>query len=451
MDESPPEVVIVGGGFGGLSAARALKGAPVRVTLIDRRNFHLFQPLLYQVATGGLSPANISAPLRALLRRQKNARVLMAEVVGVDPESRRLLLDGPHPPAPSPASGEGERSAESQLAVPYDYLILAAGSRHHYFGHDEWQTIAPGLKTIEDALEIRRRLLSAFEMAERTASPEAAEAWLTFVVIGGGPTGVELAGAIGEVAHQTLHEDYREIDTRRAHIVLVEALERVLPTYPADLSQRARASLAKLGVEVRTGVRVSAMDNESVVLFPAGGDGERLRTRTVLWAAGVSTQPLVTKLSEAFGAETDHAGRLRVGPDLSLPGRPEVFVIGDMALSLQGGKPLPGVAPVAMQEGRYLAGVIVDRLRGRPSKPFRYRDRGSMATIGRSTAVVQLGRLRLWGLPGWLTYLFVHLLNLEQFENRLLVLVQWGWNYFTRNRSARLITGGRRSSADGNG
>ena len=423
MGESPPEVVIVGGGFGGLSAARALKGAPVRVTLIDRRNFHLFQPLLYQVATGGLSPANISAPLRALLRRQKNARVLMAEVVDVEPESRRLLLDG------------GE--------VRYDFLVLAAGARHHYFGHGEWETVAPGLKTIEDALEIRRRLLSAFEMAERTASPEAAEALLTFVVIGGGPTGVELAGAIGEVAHQTLREDYREIDTRRARIVLVEALERVLPTYPADLSQRARASLAKLGVEVRTGVRVSAMDDESVVLSAAGGDGERLRTRTVLWAAGVSTQPLVTKLSEAFGAETDHAGRLRVGPDLSLPGRPEVFVIGDMALSLQDGKPLPGVAPVAMQEGRYLAGLIVDRLQGRPSRPFRYRDRGSIATIGRAAAVVHLGRLRLWGLPGWLTYLFVHLMYLEQFQNRLLVLVQWGWNYFTRNRSARLITGGR--------
>jgi NADH:ubiquinone reductase (H+-translocating) len=448
MGESSPEVVIVGGGFGGLSAARALKRAPVRVILIDRRNFHLFQPLLYQVATGGLSPANISAPLRALLRRQKNARVLMAEVVDVEPESRRLLLDGPHPLAPSPSSGEGERSAERQLAVPYDYLILAAGSRHHYFGNDKWEAIAPGLKTIEDALEIRRRLLFAFEMAERAGSPEAAETWLTFVVIGGGPTGVELAGAIGEVAHQTLRDDYREIDTRRARIVLVEALDRVLPTYPAGLSHRARASLAKLGVEVRTGVTVSAMDAESVVLSTVDAGSEKLRTKTVLWAAGVSTQPLVTKLAEVFGAEMDRAGRLRVGPDLSLPGRPEVFVIGDMALSLQDGKPLPGVAPVAMQEGRYLAGLIVDRLRSRPSKPFRYRDRGSMATIGRSTAVVQLGRLRLWGLPGWLTYLFVHLLNLEQFENRLLVLVQWGWNYFTRNRSARLITGSSRDGAE---
>jgi NADH:quinone reductase (non-electrogenic) len=280
MDKSPPEVVIVGGGFGGLSAARALKGVPVRVTLIDRRNFHLFQPLLYQVATGGLSPANISAPLRGLLRRQKNAHVLLAEVIDVEPGSRRLLLEG------------GE--------VRYDFLILAAGSRHHYFGHDEWEPIAPGLKTVEDALEIRRRLLFAFEMAERSGSPEATEMWLTFVVIGGGPTGVELAGAIGEVAHQTLHEDYREIDTRRARIVLVEALDRVLPTYPEELSRRARASLAKLGVEVRTGVRVSAMDAESVVLSTADADSERLRTRTVLWAAGVSTHPLVMKLAGAF-------------------------------------------------------------------------------------------------------------------------------------------------------
>jgi NADH:ubiquinone reductase (H+-translocating) len=436
VDESPPEVVIVGGGFGGLSAARALKGAPVRVTLIDRRNFHLFQPLLYQVATGGLSPANISAPLRGMLRRQKNARVLLAEVADVEPESRRVLLDEPQAPGPSPTSGEGS------LEVRYDFLILAAGSRHHYFGHDEWERMAPGLKTIEDALEIRRRLLFAFETAERAVSPEAAQPWLTFVVIGGGPTGVELAGAIGEIAHQTLREDYREIDTRRARIVLVEALDRVLPTYPEKLSQRARASLAKLGVEVRTGVTVSVMDAESVVFSTADGDRERLRTRTVLWAAGVRTQPLAFKLAQAFGAETDRAGRLRVGPDLSLLGRPEVFVIGDMALSLQDGKPLPGVAPVAMQQGRYVAGAIGERLQDGPSKPFRYRDRGSMATIGRSAAVVQLGPLRLWGLPGWLTWLFVHLMNLAKFENRLLVLVQWGWNYFTRNRSARLITGG---------
>jgi NADH:ubiquinone reductase (H+-translocating) len=442
MDESPPEVVIVGGGFGGLSAARALKRMPVRVTLIDRRNFHLFQPLLYQVATGGLSPANISAPLRGILRRQKNARVLMAEVADVEPESRRVLLGEPHPPGPSSASGEGA------LEVRYDFLILAAGSRHHYFGHDEWEPIAPGLKTIEDALEIRRRLLFAFEMAERAGSAEAAQTWLTFVVIGGGPTGVELAGAIGEIAHQTLREDYREIDTRRARIVLVEAFDRVLPTYPAELSQRARAALTRLGAEVRTGVTVSAMDAESVVLSAVDADSERLRTRTVLWAAGVRTQPLVMKLAQAFGAETDRAGRLLVGPDLALPGRPEVFVIGDMALSVQDGRPLPGVAPVAMQQGRYAARVIADRLGGEPSKPFRYRDRGSMATIGRSAAVVQLGRLRLWGLPGWLTYLFVHLMNLEQFQNRLLVLVQWGWNYFSRNRSARLITGGRGSAAD---
>jgi NADH dehydrogenase len=416
------QVVIVGGGFGGLYAAQALGHAPVQVTLLDRRNFHLFQPLLYQVATGGLSPANIAAPLRAVLRRQKNTRVLLAEVAGFDLAGRRVLL----------ADG----------AVPYDSLIVAAGARHHYFGHPEWEAHAPGLKTVEDATTIRRRILSAFERAERATDPGERQALLTFVVVGGGPTGVELAGTLAEVAHHTLRNDFRSIRPRTSRVILLEAVDRVLSGYPPDLSRRAAASLARLGVTVRTGATVTDVRPDQVTVR-AGGQTEVIPTHTVLWGAGVDASPLGKALADAGGAEVDRSGRVVVEPDLTLRGHPEVFVIGDLAnYPHQTGKPLPGVAPVAMQEGRYAAHLIRRRLRGQPPPgPFRYHDRGSMATIGRAAAVADLGRVHLGGFPAWLAWLFIHIIFLIEFENRVLVLFQWAWNYFTRNRSARLITG----------
>jgi NADH dehydrogenase len=415
-------VVIVGGGFGGLYTARALGGAPVQVTLLDRRNFHLFQPLLYQVATGGLSPANIAAPLRAVLRRQKNTRVLLAEVTGFDLARRVVLLQG------------GDE-------VPYDSLVVAAGARHHYFGHPEWEHFAPGLKTVEDATAMRRRILYAFEAAERTADPAARQKWLTFVVVGGGPTGVELAGTVAEVARHTLRGNFRSIDSASARVILLEATDRVLPPYPPKLSARAAQALARLGVTVRTGTAVTAMAAEGVTVR-TGDHEEFIPTHTILWGAGVDASPLARKLAEASGAEVDRAGRVLVRPDLTLPGHPEVFAIGDMVTyPHQTGKPLPGVAPVAMQQGRYVADLIVRRLRGEAPVPFHYRDRGAMATIGRAAAVADLGWLRLSGFVAWLAWLFIHILFLIEFQNRVLVLFQWAWNYFTRNRSARLITG----------
>jgi NADH dehydrogenase len=415
-------VVIVGGGFGGLYAARSLQHARAQVTLLDRRNFHLFQPLLYQVATGALSPANIAAPLRAVVKRQKNARVLLAEVIGFDLDRHLVLIGG----------GED---------VSYDSLIVAAGARHHYFGHPEWEELAPGLKSIEDATTMRRRILLAFENAEGTTDPQVRQALLTFVIVGGGPTGVELAGAVAEVAHHTLRGNFRSIDPRSARILLLEAGERILPTYPPALSARAVRSLERLGVTVRTGTAVTAIGPDAVVVR-AGNAVEEVQTKAVLWGAGVDASPLARKLAEGSGAPLDRAGRVVVGPDLTLPGRPEVFVIGDMAnFSHQTGQPLPGVAPVAMQQGRYVADVIQQRLAGRPVRPFHYRDKGSMATIGRAAAVAQIGWLRLSGLLAWLAWLFIHIMYLIAFENRILVLFQWGWNYVTRNRSARLITG----------
>jgi NADH dehydrogenase len=416
------EVVIVGGGFGGLDAARALSRAPVRVSLVDRRNFHLFQPLLYQIATGALSPGDIASPLRLVLRRQRNARVLLAEVIGIDPARRRVRLT------------DGE--------IPYDTLILAAGARHHYFGHPEWEAIAPGLKTIEDATEMRRRIFVAFEAAERESNPDLRRAWLTFVLVGAGPTGVELAGALGEIAHHTLREDFRTIEPAEAQIILVEGAERVLPLFPAVLSARAAAALARLGVRVETEAMVVDLDEKGVDVR-VGDKVERIACRTILWAAGVRASPLATILAEATGCPLDRAGLVLVEPDLSVPGHPEILVIGDMATLIGADRvPLPGVAPVAMQEGRYAADLVRRRAAGQEAPPpFRYRDPGDMATIGRGAAVADFGWLRLSGFGAWLAWLFVHLINLIEFDNRLLVLVQWAWNYLTWNRGARLITG----------
>lgn len=417
----PPHVVIIGGGFGGLYAAKRLKRAPVRITLIDRRNFHLFQPLLYQVAAGGLSPANIAAPLRAVLKRQQNTEVLLAEAVVIDVGDHLVLL--------------------SDGAVDYDTLIVATGAGNHYFGHDEWQKFAPSLKTIEDATEIRRRILLAFEAAEREPDMARRQALLTFILVGGGPTGVELAGTIGELAQHTLRANFRNINPADARILLVEGTDRILPTYPPELSAKAAQSLARLGVTVRTGTLVTDVQPEAVTVRN-GDTTERIPAHTVLWAAGVDASPLGRILAKATGARLDRAGRIAVEPDLTLPGQPEIFVIGDLAnYSHQTGQPLPGVAPVAMQQGRYVADLIQKRLRGETLPPFHYKDRGSMATIGRAAAVVDLGWVRFSGFFAWLVWLFVHLAYLIQFGNRVLVLMQWAGNYLTRNRSARLITG----------
>ncbi len=423
MQDSPTHrVVIIGGGFGGIEAARALKHAPVAIALIDRRNFHLFQPLLYQVATAGLSPGEIAAPLRGIFRRQKNVEVYLAEVIDVDAAGRRVLF-----------------SDGAELA--YDTLIVAAGARDSYFGHDDWKATAPGLKTVEDALEIRRRVLLAFEAAEREIDPAARQAWLTFVVVGGGPTGVELAGALGEIANHTLRGDFRHIDPADATILLIEGAERVLPPFPPDLSEQAAVALRHLGVTVRTGTKVTDIREDGVAVADSKGT-EQIPARTVLWAAGVQASPLGRVLEARAGASLDRAGRVIVEPDLSLPGHPEILVIGDLAhLSGPDGKLVPGVAPAAMQQGRYAAELIRRRLAGESLPAFRYQDKGSLATIGRAAAVANIGPLRLHGFLAWVMWLFIHLLFIVEFESRLLILIQWAWNYFTRNRGARLITG----------
>jgi NADH dehydrogenase len=414
-------VVIIGGGFGGLYAAQRLKNAPVEATLIDRRNFHLFQPLLYQVATGWLSPANIAATLRATLKRQRNIRVLLAEATGIEAASRRVLLN----------TG----------SIDYDTLIVATGSRHHYFGNDHWEALAPSLKTVEDATEIRRRIFSAFEAAERHATSEHLQGLLTFVIVGGGPTGVELAGALGEIANDTLKNDFRHIDPAKARILLIEAGERILPTYPPELSHRAEIALQKLGVTVQTYTSVIDIQPTHVTL-KRGGTVETSPCRTVIWAAGVQASALGKAVAQATGAKLDRSGRIVVEPDLSVPGYPEIFVIGDLAnYSHQTGNPLPGTAPVAMQQGRYVAELIRSRHAGKPPPSFHYRDRGNMAIIGRASAVADLGKLKFSGFLAWLAWLFVHLMNLVEFENKVLVFIQWGWYYFSRNRAARLITG----------
>jgi NADH dehydrogenase len=417
---APLRVVVVGGGFAGLSLVRALRGAPVAVTLVDRSNFHLFQPLLYQVATGGLSPANIAAPLRALVKRQRNVRVLLADATGVDVAGRRLLL----------ADG----------ALSYDILVVATGARHSYFGRPEWEERAPGLKTLEDATRIRARVLEAFETAEREEDEARRREALTFVVVGAGPTGAELAGALAEIARHTLRDEFRRIDPSAARILLVEGASRVLLSYPPSLSERAARDLARLGVEVLTETLVTDV-GEAGVTLRRGDVEETVRARTVLWAAGVEGSPLGRALAEHAGAATDRAGRVVVGPDLTLPSHPELFVAGDLALfTHQTGKPLPGVAPVAMQQGRHVARTILSRLESRPTRPFRYVDKGSLATIGRASAVADVAGLTFGGYLAWLTWLFVHLLYIVQFGNRVLVLVQWAWSYLTWARSARLIT-----------
>jgi NADH dehydrogenase len=411
--QDPPHVVVVGGGFAGLDAARALDGAPVAVTLIDRHNHHLFQPLLYQVATAGLSPGDIASPIRWILRRQANLRVLLATVERIDPSGRRVVLDG------------GDE-------ITYDALILATGVTHSYFGHDDWQALAPGLKTLDDALEIRRRVLLAFERAERERDPEEQRRLLTFVIVGGGPTGVELAGALGEIARQALRSEFDAIDPASAQILLIEAGPTILPTFSPSLGASARRALERLGVKVREGRAVTAIDPGLVHL----GD-ERIEAGTVIWAAGVRA----SDLGAGLGAARDRAGRVMVAPDLSVPGHAEIFVAGDLAcFTHQTGQPLPGVAQAAKQLGRHAAKNAVRRLRGQPTRPFRYLDPGNLATVGRNVAIADFGWLRINGYFAWLLWLFLHIFFLIGFRNRLSVMLQWAVSYVTYQRSVRLIT-----------
>jgi NADH:ubiquinone reductase (H+-translocating) len=408
-----PHIVIIGGGFGGLSAARALRHADVRVTLIDRRNHHVFQPLLYQVATATLSPGDIAAPIRWILRGIRNVRVLLANATRIDVAARRIELS------------EGG-------SLDYDWLIVATGSRHAYFGHDDWEPNAPGLKTLEDAIAIRRRILIAFERAEREDDVRRQRELLTFVIVGGGPTGVELAGTLAEIARQTLRDDFRNIDTSHARILLVEAGPTILQTFPDKLRNAARASLARLGIEVREGVAVTGVDSNGVMI-----GSERVDAGTVLWAAGVAA----SSLAKTLGVPLDRAGRVIVEPDLSIPGHPEVFVAGDAAAAMQDGKLLPGVAQTAMQGARHAARNILRRLKGQPTTPFVYRDLGSMAIVGRRSAISDLGWIKLSGVLAWLSWLFLHIFMLVGFRNRVVVLFEWAMAYFTFQRGARLITG----------
>ncbi len=426
--QSTPRIVILGGGFAGLYAARELRRVPARLTLIDRSNHHLFQPLLYQVATASLSPADIAAPIRNILSRQKNCEVLLAEATRIDAPAKKVILT------------DGE--------VAYDYLIIATGATHSYFGHDEWEPLAPGLKSIDDALEIRRRFLVAFEQAERETDPVARRAALTFVVIGAGPTGVELAGAMAEIARRAIHRDFRRIDTTTARVILIEGRERVLPAFDEDLSRRAKADLEALGVDVWVSTRVTNLSPGVVEIGP-----ERISAKNVFWAAGVTASPLARSL----GAPLDNAGRVRVNPDLSVPDHPEIFVAGDLA-SIDDPKskqPVPGVAPAAMQMGRHAARLIARELSARNSsnaaaparQPFIYNDRGMLATIGRAKAVGVMKGLKTTGFIAWAAWLFIHVLYLVGFRNRVLVMLQWAWAYVTFDRGARLITGGRTPSA----
>jgi len=410
---SEPHVVVVGAGFGGLNAVLSLSRVRVRVTVVDRRNHHLFQPLLYQVATAALSPADIAYPIRAIFRKQENATVLLAEAGSVDRSARELVL--------------------SDGRLGFDYLVLATGARHSYFGHDSWEPRAPGLKSLEDALEIRRRILLAFERAERERDRERRRALLTFVIVGGGPTGVELAGAIAEIARHVLVREFRSIDSRESSIQVLEAGPRILPTFPPDLAARAQQALERLGVQVRTGCAVRDVAPDSVV----AGD-TRIAAATILWAAGVRASPLARSLAVPL----DAAGRVRVEPDLSIPGDDRIFAIGDVAtLDSAAGNPLPGVAPVAMQQGRHVAENVKRDLAGLPRRPFRYRDKGSLAVIGRAEAVADLGKVRISGFLAWLAWCFVHILYLVGFRNRAVVLFEWAWAYVTHQRGARLITG----------
>ncbi|HCQ21201.1 MAG: pyridine nucleotide-disulfide oxidoreductase [Aphanizomenon flos-aquae LD13] len=415
------QVVIVGGGFGGLYAAKSLDKANVQITLIDKRNFHLFQPLLYQVATGALSPADISSPLRSVLSKSKNTKVLLGEVNDIDTNGQRVIV--------------GEET------VPYDTLIVATGAKHSYFGKDSWEEFAPGLKTVEDAIEMRRRIFSAFEAAEKENDPIKRQALLTFVIVGGGPTGVELAGAIAELATKTLKEDFRNIDTSETKVLLLEGLDRILPPFAPELSHTAAASLTALGVDVQTKTLVTHIEND-IVTIKQGDEVKEIAAKTVLWAAGVKASPMGKVLTDKTGVESDRAGRVMVEPDLTVKGYPNIFVVGDLAnFSHQNDKPLPGVAPVAMQEGEYVAKLIQKRLKGETLRHFKYVDRGSLAMIGQHAAVVDLGFIKLRGFFAWFVWLFIHIYFLIEFDNKLVVMIQWLWSYFTRNRGARLITG----------
>jgi NADH dehydrogenase len=409
-----PHVVILGGGFGGLYAARALKREPVDVTVVDRRNHHLFQPLLYQVAMAALSPGDIASPIRWILRKQRNVVVFLGDVQRIDPAARRVVL-------------------EDGAEIPYDFLIVATGTTHAYFGHDEWRELAPGLKTLDDALSIRRRVLLAFERAERETDAARRRALLTFVVIGGGPTGVEMAGALAEIAKKSLAKDFRHIDPRSSGIVLVEAGHTLLAAFPESLRAAAQRDLERLGVELRFGSPVTAVHRGRVEI-----GGESLHAETVIWAAGVAASPVGATL----GVPLDRAGRVLVTPELCVPGHPDIFVVGDLAaLNGTDGKPLPGVAQVALQMGQHAVRNILRAIEHQPLRPFVYKDLGNMATIGRASAVADLGRVRLTGYVAWLAWLFVHLFNLIGFRNRLVVMVQWAWAYFSYQRAVRLITG----------
>jgi len=416
-------VVILGGGFGGLYAAQALKHAPVDVTLIDRRNYHLFQPLLYQVATGSLSPGEIAAPIRGVLSEQKNATVLLGEATDIDPRAKRITLrDGG--------------------VVPYDSLIVATGSQATYFGHDDWKIWAPGLKTIEDATMIRHKILLAFEAAERITDPEQRRAWLTFVIVGGGATGVELAGALSEIANQTLKHDFRSIRPQDARIILVDGGQRILSAFPADLSKSAEDQLVKLGARARTGLTVTEVDENGVTLKSATGS-EHIASHTVLWAAGVAVSEFARQLAKQTGAATDKSGRFKVSGNLTLAEFPDIYVVGDLAyVEMAEKKPMPGVAQAAMQSGAYAAKDIIRKLKNEPEKkPFRYFNKGDLAVIGRGAAVANTFGVHLKGLPAWLVWLFIHLMYIVEFQSRILVAVQWGFLYLTNNRGARLITG----------
>jgi len=414
--DADKHVVIIGGGFGGIEAARAFKRAPVRLTMIDRRNHHLFQPLLYQVATGELNPADIASPIRRILRHQRNASVILGEASSIDARQKIVhLLDG---------------------EVAYDYLIVATGATHSYFGHDEWLEPAPGLKTLENAVEIRRRVLVAYEAAEREIDQQEIANWMTFVIIGGGPTGVEMAGALADLSRRVLERDFRRIDPSKARIVLIEAGPKLLPAMAPESSANAARQLERLGVEIVTDSPVTAIDDRGVT-----HGGIRLESRTVIWAAGVAASPLGKSIAATTNAKLDRAGRVIVNQDLSVPGADDVFVIGDLASINSDGKPVPGLSPAAIQEGRHTAKNVARSIRGEPTLPFHYRDKGTLATIGKAAAVADIAGLHLSGLVAWLMWLFVHILFLIGFRNRFIVIVEWAWTYLSHDRGARLITG----------
>lgn len=420
-NENLHHVVVLGGGFGGLYAAKMLSKGKVKVTVVDKRNFHLFQPLLYQVAAGWLSPGEIASPLRVVLNSYKNTYVVKAEVTNIVPDEKKVIFR------------DGE--------MAYDTLIIATGSNHHYFGHDDWAKTAPGLKTVEDALAMRRKILLSFEAAERETNPEKQQEWMTFLIIGAGPTGVELAGTIGELSRNTLKGDFRNIHTEKARIILVEGQDQILPTYPKDLAQKAEGYLRKLGVTIKVNTMVTEINGNNAIIS-RNGSSEVIQSKTILWTAGVKASVLGKALAANSGAKLDNTGRIIVDNYLNIPGNKDIFVIGDLAhLAYDGKEPLPGVAPVAMQEGKYVAKLILNSLAGKETKPFKYKEKGNMAIIGTTSAVADLGSLKFSGFIAWLIWAFVHIRYLIEFDSKVVVLFRWAWNYFTRQRGVRLITG----------